>query len=114
MGKLLRGPLMITIPLVALVMVLGIGIPIGLLFIQMHNSFDSNVTLIVAVALTAAVMAVAGLLSYQDSKNPRATETTTARPARAARAQSEAGPRTAVTDKPARGRSRSSGRRKSR
>jgi len=105
---------MITIPLVALVMVLGIGIPTGLLFIQLHNSFSSNVTLIVAVALTATIMAIAGLLSYQDYKNPRAPEPVRARPARANRSQPEAGPRTAVTERPARGRSRSNARRKSR
>jgi hypothetical protein len=113
-GKLLRGPLMVVIPLMALVMVAGIGIPIGLLFIQMHNSFSENVTLIVAVALTATVMAIAGLLSYQDYKNPRRPATPQPRKGRPAGGESQAGPRAAVTERPARGRSRSDGRRKSR
>jgi hypothetical protein len=113
-GKLLRGPLMVVIPLVALLMVVGIGIPIGLLFIQMHNSFDENVTLIVAVALTAGVMAIAGLLSYQDYKNPRSPEPAKPRPSGSPRSESQAGPRAPVTARPARGRSRSDGRRKSR
>lgn len=114
MGKLLKGPLMIIIPLVALVMVVGIGISIGLLFIQTQNAFNANVTLIVAVALTATIMAIAGFLSYIDYKNPRPAETHTDRPAARTRSASEAGPRAPVTARPARGKSRSDGRRKSR
>jgi hypothetical protein len=105
---------MVTIPLFALAMVVCIGIPIGLLFIQMHNSFSSNVTLIVAVGLTALVMATAGGLSYMDYKNPRSTEPATTRPTPRKSNESQAGPRAPVTDRPARGRSRSDGRRKSR
>jgi hypothetical protein len=105
---------MILIPLIALTMAVGIGIPIGLLFIQMHNSFNENVTLIVAVSLTAVVMAIAGFLSYTDYKNPRQPETTTVRAASRAQNESKAGPRAPVTTRPARGKSRSDGRRKSR
>lgn len=114
MSKLLRGPLMVLIPLMALVMTVSIGIPIGLLFIQAHNSFNANVTLFVAVAMTAGVMAVAGFLSYTDYKNPRKEETVTARPVGSPRRESTAGPRAPVTARPARGKSRSDGRRKSR
>ena len=114
MSKLLKGPMMIVVPLVALTMAVGIGIPIGLLFIQTHNSFNENVTLIVAVAMTAAIMAIAGFLSYTDYKNPRQEETSTARPARGPQGESQAGPRAPVTARPARGKSRSDGRRKSR
>ena len=114
MGKLVKGPLMITIPLIALIMVTGIGIPIGLLFIEMHNSFSENVTLITAVALTAVVMGIAAFLSYMDYKNPRSSEAPASRPAGRPSGESQAGPRAPVTDRPARGRSRSDGRRKSR
>ena len=114
MSKLLRGPLMVLIPLIALTMAVSIGIPIGLLFIQMHNSFNENVTLIVAVTLTAVVTATAGFLSYSDYKNPRQPETTTAHAASRSRSESQAGPRAPVTTRPARGKSRSDGRRKSR
>lgn len=114
MGKLLRGPLMVIIPLVALVMVVSIGIPIGLLFIQMQNSFNEDVSLITAVALTAGVMAIAALLSYQDYKNPRSAEPARTRPSRPSPGEPQAGPRAPVTERPARGRSRSDGRRKSR
>jgi amino acid transporter len=106
--------LAVVIPLVALIMVVGIGIPIGLLFIQTHNSFNENVTLIIAVALTAGIMAIAALLSYQDYKNPRSPEPTRPRPSQSPRSASQAGPRAPVTERPARGRSRSDGRRKSR
>ncbi len=116
MGKLLKGPLMVLIPLIALAMTLGIGIPIGLLFIQTHNSFNENVTLIVAVAMTAAIMAVAGFLSYTDYKSPRPAETRPVQAATRPRSKSQAGPRAPVTSRPARGsgKSRSDGRRKSR
>jgi hypothetical protein len=113
-GKLIRGPLMITIPLIALVMAVGIGISIGLLFIQTQNSFNEDVSLIVAVALTAAIMAIAGALSYMDYKNPHSAEPATTRPARGSSGQSQAGPKAPVTARPARGKSRSDGRRKSR
>ena len=105
---------MITIPLIALVMAVGIGISIGLLFIQTQNSFNEDVSLIVAVALTAAIMAIAGALSYMDYKNPRSPEPATTQAARGSSGQSQAGPKAAVTARPARGKSRSDGRRKSR
>lgn len=114
MGKLLKGPLMITIPLVALAMAVGIGISIGLLFINTHKSFNENVTLIVAVGLTALIMAVAGYLSYTDYKNPRASAPRAAQPAARTGGAAQAGPRAPVTTRPARGKSRSDGRRKSR
>ena len=114
MGKLIRGPLMVTIPLFALIMAVGVGISIGLLFIQTQNSFNADVSLIVAVALTAAIMAIAGALSYMDYKNPRSPEPATTRAARASSGQSQAGPKAPVTARPARGKSRSDGRRKSR
>ncbi len=113
-SKLLRGPLMILIPLMALTMAVSIGISIGLIFIQTHNSFNENVTLIVAVAMTATIMAIAGFLSYTDYKNPRQEETAATRPAGGPRKESQAGPRAPVTERPARGKSRSDGRRKSR
>jgi hypothetical protein len=105
---------MITIPLFALVMAVGIGISIGLLFIQTQNSFNADVTLIVAVALTAGIMAIAGALSYMDYKNPRSPEPATTRPARRSSGESQAGPKAPVTARPTRGKSRSDGRRKSR
>ncbi len=113
MGKLLKGPLMVTIPLLALAMVAGIGITFGILFIVVNNEASADITLIVAVALTALIMAVAGFLSYRDYKNPPPAET---RPARAAspRTQPQSGPRAPVTTRPARGKSRSDGRRKPR
>lgn len=114
MGKLLKGPLMVLIPLTALAMVLGIGIPIGLIFIQTQKSFNANVTLIVAVAMTAGIMAIAGFLSYMDYKNPRPADTRPVRPVARPRSQSPAGPRAPLTARPTRGKSRSDGRRKSR
>lgn len=114
MSKLLKGPLMIIIPVTALAMAVGIGIPIGLLFIQINNSISADATLIVAVTLTAAIMAIAGLLTYLDEKNPRPAETTASRPAGRPRGESPSGPRAPVTARPARGKSKSDGRRKSR
>lgn len=114
MGKLLKGPAMIVIPLVALVMALAIGISIGLTFIQVHNSFNANTTLVVAVALTGSIMAIAGFLSYTDYKNPPTTKAVAAEPATRPRGDAQAGPRAPVTSRPARGKSRSDGRRKPR
>lgn len=114
MGKLIRGPLMVTIPIIALAMAVGVGTAIGLLFIQTQNSFNEDVSLIVAVALTAGIMAIAGALSYMDYKNPRSPEPELTRPARRSSGESQAGPRAPVTARPARGKSRSDGRRKSR
>lgn len=114
MGKLLKGPLMVTIPLIAVAMVVGIGISIGLLFITVNNEASADATLIVAVTLTAIIMAIAGFLSYRDYKNPQPDETRPTRPATGPRSESQAGPRAPVTARPARGKSRSDGRRKSR
>lgn len=113
MGKLLKGPLMVTIPLVALAMVVGIGIPIGILFIVVTNESSADATLIVAVIMTALVMAVAGFLSYRDYKNPQSADTRPVRPSRP-RPEPQTGPRAPVTTRPARGKSRADGRRKSR
>jgi hypothetical protein len=113
-GKLLKGPLAFTIPLIAVAMVAVIGIGIGLLFIEVTHASNGDVALIVAVALTAVIMAIAALLSYRDYKNPQPAETQTGRPAPRPSGESQAGPRAPVTARPARGRSRSDGRRKSR
>jgi hypothetical protein len=111
-GKLGRGPLAVLIPLFATAMAVGIGIPIGILFINVHNEFSSDVTLIVAVSLTAIVMAVAAALSYLDSKRPASAQTRATRADRP-RGEPPAGARTPTTERPARGRSRSSDRKRS-
>ncbi|HEX5166367.1 MAG TPA: hypothetical protein VFV93_13280 [Thermomicrobiales bacterium] len=113
-GKLLKGPLAFTIPLIAVAMVAVIGIGIGLLFIEVTHASNGDVALITAVVLTAVIMAVAALLSYRDYKNPQAAETRTGGPSPRPTGESQAGPRAPVTTRPVRGRSRSDGRRKSR
>jgi hypothetical protein len=113
-GKLLKGPLAVTIPLFAVAMVAGIGISIGLLFILVNDEFSADVTLIVAIALTAAIMAIAGFLSYRDYQNPSSGSTQTTTPQGRSGGGAPAEARTSATTPPARGRSRSNARRKSR
>jgi hypothetical protein len=113
-SKLLRGPLMIVIPVLALAMTAVIGIGIGLLLIEITHEISGDAALIFAVVLTAVIMAIAGLLTYRDEKNPQPAEAPAGRTSGRPRGESQAGPRAPVTDRPARGRSRSDGRRKSR
>jgi hypothetical protein len=107
-----RELLAVLIPLGALAMVAGIGIPIGLLFLEVHDIWSEDVTLVVAVALTAAIMAVAAVLSVTWANKPEAAQPaarqTTPTPT------ADSGARRPRTERPARGgRSRSSGRRRS-
>lgn len=106
MGKLLKGPLAVTIPLLAVAMVAVIGISIGLIFIAVTKEFNADATLIVAVAFTAIVMAIAGFLSYRDYQNPSSGEAAAA-PAGRSGGDAPANARNAATTKPARGRRKS-------
>ncbi|MGH9175471.1 MAG: hypothetical protein ACRD1H_13990 [Vicinamibacterales bacterium] len=112
MGRLSRGPLAVLIPLIATAMAVGIGISIGTTFIQVHNAFSEDVTLIVAVSLTAIIMATAGALSYLDTKRPQATPTRATRATDRPRREPPTGARRPNTKRPTRGRSRSNDRRK--
>ena len=47
MGRLSRGPLAVLIPIIATAMAVGIGISIGTTFIQVHNAFNEDATLII-------------------------------------------------------------------
>jgi hypothetical protein len=89
-----RLPLSIFIPLGAAILVLGIGISIGLIFLEVHDQMSEDATLIVAVAFTLAIMAGATLLSFRYGWTP--DPPTIIRGGRAAATDAANDPRAAV------------------
>lgn len=89
-----RLPLPVVIPVAAAAMVLGIGIPIGLLFLEVHDQASEDTTLIVAVVMTVGIMAVAALLSFRWGWTP--DPPTIVRGGRAAATDAANDPRAAV------------------
>jgi hypothetical protein len=70
-----RLPFAIGIPLVAALMVAGIGIPFGILFIQADHWKGPDAALIVALGIALAILFSAVALTVIDERNPRPTET---------------------------------------
>jgi hypothetical protein len=63
-----RLALAIGLPVLSAIAVGIIGISFGLLFLELDSRFSHNYPLFVATALTALIMAVAGLLHQRASK----------------------------------------------
>jgi hypothetical protein len=70
-----RLPYAIGIPLVALIMVGGIGIPFGLLFLEMDERFNPDVALIVALGIALAILGGAILATMMTARESHPTET---------------------------------------
>jgi len=73
-----RLPLAIGIPLISALMVAGIGIPMGILFLEMDERFSPDAALITALVISLAILFGAIILSVLDarsSQKPQPTQT---------------------------------------
>jgi hypothetical protein len=70
-----RLPYAIGIPLVAALLVAGIGIPFGILFIEADHWRGPDATLIVALAISLLILVTASVLSFQTTKMESQTPT---------------------------------------
>lgn len=65
MRSLLRGPLFVVVPLLAIVIAVAIGVSIGLTNLWMREAFDNAYAPVVSAGLvTILIMGVAGYLSF--------------------------------------------------
>lgn len=64
MQRLLKGPLFIVIPLMAIIFTVVVGVGIGLSNLWMYETFDSKIAPVVSAGtITIVIMAVAAYLS---------------------------------------------------
>lgn len=70
-----RLPLAIGIPLIAALMVAGIGIPFGILFLEMDKRYSPDAALITALVISLVILFGAIGLAVMDARKPQPTQT---------------------------------------